>query len=152
MLEAVSDCADRVSGSAIQISASDASTAIFFMRTVFMRTVSFGLKFSTTFTDYDLLETFDQIEIGEHSVISEDAGLRVWGHVDGADVFYAGGVGGHEFLPERALSGLHVEAGDAGGGAAGVINVGRGGGGAPRDWMFSLIKARDGVRVAAGDR
>ncbi len=43
----------------------------------------------------DLLQAFHEIQICQHSVISEDAGLRVGGHVDGADVFYAGGVGGH---------------------------------------------------------
>ena len=137
--------------SAMQISASDAITAIFFMRTVFMRTVSFGLKFNTTFTDYDLLETFDQIKVGQHSVISEDAGLGIRRHVDGADVFYAGGVGGHEFFPERALSGLHVEAVDAGGELAGLIDVERVSVGAPSDGLFSLIEAGDEVRVAAGD-
>jgi hypothetical protein len=43
----------------------------------------------------DLFQSFHQIQIREHSVVTEDAGFGVGGHVDGADVFYTGGVGGH---------------------------------------------------------
>ena len=62
-----------------------------------------------------LFQSFHQIQICEHSVVAEDAAFGVGGHVDGADVFYSGGVGGHEFFPERALAGFQVEAVDAGG-------------------------------------
>jgi hypothetical protein len=39
-----------------------------------------------------LLEPLDQIEISEHAVISEDAGLGVARHIDGPDVLDAGGI------------------------------------------------------------
>jgi hypothetical protein len=42
-----------------------------------------------------LFQAFDQVQICQHSVVAEDAGFGVGGHIDWADVFYAGGVGGH---------------------------------------------------------
>jgi len=41
-----------------------------------------------------LFEPFDQVQIGQHAVVAEDAGLGVGGHEDGADGFNAGGIGG----------------------------------------------------------
>jgi hypothetical protein len=39
-----------------------------------------------------LLQSFHQVEIGEHAVISEDASLGVGRHQDGPDVFHARGI------------------------------------------------------------
>ena len=76
-------------------------------------------------------------------MVAEDAGFGVGGHVDGADVFYAGGVGGHEFFPESALAGFYVEAVDAGGQLAGLIDVERVAVGGPGDGLLAGIEAGD---------
>ena len=41
-----------------------------------------------------LLKTFDQVKVGKHAVIAEDAGVGVGSHEDGTDIFNARRIGG----------------------------------------------------------
>lgn len=40
--------------------------------------------------DRELFQAFDQVQIGEHAVVAEDAGLGVGGHEDGTNGFNPG--------------------------------------------------------------
>ena len=68
---------------------------------------------SGCFSRKNLLQAFYQIQIRQHAVVAEDAGLCVRGHEDRADVLNPGRISRHEFLPQGALASLQVEPEDA---------------------------------------
>src|SRR5579871_6050664 len=82
-------------------------------------------------------------------MVAEDAGLGVGSHKDGADIFYAGWIVRHQFFPERALSGLHIEAIDACGKLSGLINVQAAAIRTECDRLLARIESRKQARLAA---
>ena len=53
-----------------------------------------------------LFQTLDQVQIGQHAMVSEDAGLGIGRHENGADRLDSRGIGRHELPPQSALPGL----------------------------------------------
>src|SRR5229473_1124863 len=97
------------------------------------------------------LQTFDQVQVGQHAMIPEDARLAVGRNKNGAYVFHAGGIRWHERLPQGALSTAHIEAKDSRRQLAGLIDVERAPIGAPGDRPFSKVEAGNHSRFAPGD-
>ena len=96
-----------------------------------------------------LLQTFHQIQIGQHAVIAEDTCLRVWREQDRSDVFDASWIRGHELAPERAIAGLQIEAIDESRQFAGLVNVERAAVGAEGDGLLPGIHSSDHTRLTA---
>src|SRR5262250_1265167 len=71
----------------------------------------------------NLLKAFHEVQIGQHAMVSVNAGFGVGRQQDGPNVFYAGGIGRHELAPKCALAGCKVQLKDASRQLAGLINV-----------------------------
>ncbi len=90
-------------------------------------------------------------------MVAKHAGFGVGGYEDGADVFDAGGIGGHEFFPKRTPPGLQIYAIDPGRQLARLVDVERISVRAPSDGLLAkaepgdqtCLTAIDGVQVVA---
>ena len=98
------------------------------------------------------LQPFNQIKIGKHAVVSEDAGLGIGRHENGTDRFNPSGIRRHQLFPQSALPGLQIEAIDQRGQLARLINIERLAVGTESDRLFSGIESRNRPRLAAGNR
>src|ERR1022692_3976263 len=61
-----------------------------------------------------LLESLDQVKVGQHAVVAIDTILGVGCQQNGADILDPCGIGRHELLPGSAFPGLQIEAIDLG--------------------------------------
>src|SRR2546425_4105899 len=95
-----------------------------------------------------LLQPLNQVQVGEHAMVSEDASLGVGRHEDGADGLDTGGIGGHELFPERALTGMQIETIHLCWQFSRLINVERSAVGAEGDRLFPRIQSRNDARLA----
>src|SRR5947208_4827660 len=82
-------------------------------------------------------------------MVAEDAGSCVGGEEDGADVFDACGVGGHQLLPKSTLTRLQFDTINARWQFTGLINVNRVPVGAPDDRLFAGIQSFYHTRLTA---
>src|SRR5208337_482896 len=98
-----------------------------------------------------LLEPFHQIKISQHAMVAEDAGFGVGRHENGTNVFYAGGIGGHELLKQGALPGFQIDAIDSRRQLAGLVNIEEVAVATEGDGLFSLLESSDDMRIAAGN-
>ncbi len=73
-------------------------------------------------TSGELVETFDQVQVGQGSVESIDERLAVRGDQDRADGGDAGWVSRYQLLPERSFSRGQIEAVDFGGNFSGLVD------------------------------
>src|SRR5215472_18481004 len=69
------------------------------------------------------LQPFDQVEVGEGSMIAVDVRLAIGRHSDGTNPFDAGRVGWHKLPPKGSASRGQVQPINLGGQLAGAIDV-----------------------------
>src|SRR5882724_5742843 len=82
-------------------------------------------------------------------MVAKNAGLRVGGDQDRADRFNTRGIRRDQFLPQRALTGLQIQAVDAGGQFSRLIQVERFAVAAESDGLFAGVESGNKARLAA---
>src|SRR5580765_3337376 len=95
-----------------------------------------------------LLQSFNEVKIGQQSAVAVHVGVAVWRGKNRADKFNSGRIGRHEFSPESPITGGDIQAVNLGRQITTAVHIQGMAIRSPGDWHFSRLQSFNRLRIA----